>query len=268
MKIRYQFVCAALVAAFSAGLAAQQPNTGYHSVACIKVKPENRTEFRKWAAGDVRKLAQSRVDSGALSGWIFLHSVIPAGQSAECDYLVVSQYPGNPPQPTGLEELDAALKKAGVAMSAQQFVDRRTALTTLISNNMFQNRAYVGSFKKGDYFVVNYMKTSNMGDYIDFEKKAWMPFAEALSKEGGRTGWSLNEMIFPGGNDVKFNAVTVDVYSSWDAIFNGDFQHLYDLWRKVHPDMEFGTTFEQYDKLRHQGDVDIFQVLDAITPSK
>jgi hypothetical protein len=268
VKISRLFVCAAFAAAFSAGLAAQQPNTGIHSVACIKVKPENNTEFRKWAAGDVHKLAQSRVDSGVLSGWILLRSIIPAGKSAECDYLVVSQYPHNPPEPMGLEELDAALKKAGVTMSAQQFVDRRTALTTLISNNMFQNRGYVGSFKKGDYFVVNYMKTSSMGEYIDFEKKAWMPFAEAMTKEGGRTGWSLNEMIFPGGNDVKFNAVTVDVYSSWDAIFNRDFQHMYELWRKVHPDMEFGTTFEQYDKLRHQGDVVIFKVLDEIRPGK
>ena len=119
MNISRLFVCAALGAAFSVALAAQQqPNTGMHSVACIKVKPENQTEFRKWAAGDVHKLAQSRVESGALSGWIFLHSVIPSGQSAECDYLVVSQYHAIPPEPMGLEELDAALKKAGVTMSA------------------------------------------------------------------------------------------------------------------------------------------------------
>ena len=32
--------------------------------------------------------------------------------------------------------------------------------------------------------------------------------------------------------------------------------------------MEIGTTFEQYDKLRHQGDVDIYVVQDAITPNK
>ena len=35
-------------------------------------------------------------------------------------------------------------------MSAQQFMDRRDSLTTLVSNNLFQNRASVGgSLKKG-----------------------------------------------------------------------------------------------------------------------
>lgn len=112
------------------------------------------------------------------------------------------------------------------------------------------------------------MKAANLEDYVAWEKKAWMPFAEAMTKENARSGWSMNTLLFPGGTDVKFNAVTVDVYPTWNSIYSGDFQHFYELWRKVHPDMEFGTTFEQYDKLRHQGDIDIFVVLDTITSTK
>lgn len=245
-----------------------QASTGYHRVACIKVKPENNSEFLKWAAGDVHKLVQSRVDGGAVSEWILLRSVIPSGTTAECDYLVVTMYPGVPTQPTGLQELDAALKKAGISMTAQQYADRRSSLTTLISNNLFQNRAFVGGFKQGDYFVVNYMKASNMEDYVAFEKKVWQPMAEALDKENLRSGWSLNAMVFPGGTDVKFNAVTVDVYPTWDSIFYSNFKHFSELWQKAHPEMEFGTTFEQYDRLRHQGDVDIYLVQDTITSTK
>ncbi len=267
MKVPHLFVCAALVAAFSAVLAAQQAPAGYHSVACIKVKPENNSEFRKWSAGDVHKFAQSRVDGGALSSWILLRAVIPAGTSAECDYVIVSMYPGAPPKPLELDDLDAALKKAGVAMTGQQYVDRRTSLTTLVSNNMFQNRASVGSFKTGDYFVVNYMKALNIEDYVAWEKKAWQPMAEAMAKDNSRSGWSVNTLVFPGGTDVKFNAVTVDVYPTWDSIFNGN-EHFIDMWRKAHPDMELGTTFEQYDKLRHQGDIDVFVVQDYIAGSK
>ena len=268
MKFPGLFVCAALFAAFSAMLPAQQASPGYHSVACIKVKPENNNEFRKWAAGDLHKLTQSRVDGGAVSQWILLRSVIPSGTSAECDYAIVTMYPGVPPQPMGREELDAALKKAGISMTAQQYVDRRSSLTTLVSNNMFQNRALVGGFRTGDYFVVNYMKVSNMADYVAFEKKAWQPMAEALDKENLRSGWSLNTMVFPGGADVKFNAVTVDVYPTWESIFNRDFQQFRQLWQKAHPDMEFGTTFEQLDKLRHQGDIDIYVVQDTILSTK
>jgi len=266
VRIPRLFLCVALAAAFSAMLPAQQAPTGYHSVACLKVKPENNTEFRKWAAGDVHKLAQSRVDSGVFSSWMLLRSVIPSGESAECDYLVVSMYPGIPPHPMELDELEADLKKAGIAMTAQEYVDRRNSLTTLISNDLFQNRAYVGTFKKGDYFVVNYMKAANIEDYVAFEKKAWMPFADAMAKQGTRSGWSLNARVFPGGTDVGFNAVTVDVFPTWDSIFADS--NFYELWRKVHPDMELGTTFEQYDKLRHQGDVDIFVAQDIISSTK
>jgi hypothetical protein len=268
VKVPRLFACAALVASLSAMLPAQQASTGYHSVACIKVKPENNNEFRKWAAGDLHKLTQSRVGGGAVSQWILLRSVIPSGTSAECDYVAVTMYPGVPPKPMDLEELDAALKKADISMTAQQYVDRRSSLTTLVSNNMFQNRAFVGGFKKGDYFVVNYMKASNMEDYIAWEKKVWQPVAEALDKENLRSGWSLNEMIFPGGTDVKFNAVTVDIFPTWDSIFNNDLQHFGQLWQKAHPELEFPAAFAQYDKLRHRGDVDIYVVQDTIASTK
>src|ERR1700751_2073426 len=127
LKFPRLFVCAVLFAAFSALLPAEQPSTGYHRVACIKVKPENNSEFRKWAAGDLHKITQSRVDDGAVSQWILLRSVIPSGTSAECDYVVVTMYPRVPPQPMDLDELDAALKKAGMSMTAQRFVDRRNS---------------------------------------------------------------------------------------------------------------------------------------------
>jgi hypothetical protein len=269
MKASHLFASAAIAAAFSATLLAQQAPSGYHSVACIKVKPENNTEFRKWAAEDVHKYAQSRVDSGAYSQWLMLRAVIPAGKSAECDYLIVSMYPGIPPAPLGLEELDAALKRAGITVSAQPYVDRRNSLTTLISNDMFQNEGYVGGFKKGDYFVVNYMKVSdeNIDDYLAWEKKVWKPIAEAMAKDGVRTGWSLNRRVLPGGSEQPFQAVTVDVFPNWESIYKDDAQFV-DRWHKVHPDMELGTTFERYEKLRSLIKSDLYVVQDLIQSTK
>jgi hypothetical protein len=269
MKVSRLFASVALVAAFSATLFAQQPPSGYHSVACIKVKRENNTEFRKWIAEDGRKYAQSRVDAGAYSSWMILRSVIPAGESAECDYVVVTMYPGIPPAPMGLEELDAALKKAGMTVSAQQYVDRRNSLTTLVSNDMFQNQGYVGTFKKGDYFVVNYMKVSddNLDDYFAWETKVWKPLAEAMAKDGVRTSWSLNRRILPGGSDQAYQAVTVDVFPTWESIYKDDTQFV-ERWHKVHPDMELGTTFEKYEKLRSLAKSQLYVVQDLIQSTK
>lgn len=245
----------------------QQGMTGFHTVACVKVKPEKAGEFRAWAASDFHKYAQSRVDAGVLSSWFLLRSVQPQGASADCDYLSISIYPGAPVEPLSPEALGEALKKAGLNMSAQQFMDRRDSLTTLISNNLFQNRASVGSLKKGNYLVVNYMRASNVEDWVAFEKKVWQPVAEALIKDGRTAGWSLNVQVLPGGSDLKFQGVTVDTYSSWNDVFREDPQFV-ERFRKVHPDREFGTTFEQFEKLRTLVSLQLFTAVDVVTPAK
>ena len=152
-------------------------------------------------------------------------------------------------------------------MSAQQFIDRRDSLTTLVSNNLFQNRAALGSTKKGNYMVVNYMKAANVEDWVAFEKKVWQPVAEALIKDGRTAGWSLNVQFLPGGSDLKFQGVTVDTYASWDDVFKQDPQFV-ERFRKVHPDMEFGTTFEQFEKLRTTVALQLFTAVDVVTPAK
>ena len=266
MNIPRSLLRVALAAAFSTTLLAQQAPSGYHSVACIKVKPENTSQFRKWMSEDARKLAQARVDSGEISTWFLLRSVIPQGTSAECDYLNVVMYPGAPPKPMGMDELGVALKKAGITVSAQEYVDRRNSLTTLVSNNLFQNKIFVGAMNKGDYLEVNYMRVSNMDDYLAYEKKVWQPFAEAMAKGGVRTGWSLNVQVLPSGSDLRYQAVTVDVFPSWDAMFKD--LPFADTFKKVHPDMEIGTTFETYEKLRTILSTNVYQLSDVVSSAK
>ena len=268
--IRRSILILALVAALYMPSLAQMAvsgATGFHNVACIKVKPEKNSEFRAWAASDLHKYAQSRVDSGALSTWLLLRSVQPQGASAQCDYLSISMYPGAPNEPLTPEALDAALKKAGLNVTGPQFVEKRDSLTTLISNSLFQNRAFVGSMKKGQYFVVNYMKAANVEDWVAFEKKIWVPMAEALVKDGMTAGWSLDVQVLPGGNDLKFQGVTVDVYPSWEAIWKPDPQFV-ERFRKAHPDMESGTTFEQFEKLRTMEAIQLFSAVDVVMPEK
>ena len=246
----------------------QQGTSGFHSVACIKVKADKTSEFRAWAASDLHKYAQSRVDTGVLSTWLLLRSVQPQGNSADCDYLSISIYPGAPIEPLSPEALGDALKKAGLTMSAQQYMDRRDSLTTLVSNNLFQNRATVGGpVKKGNYLLVNYMKAANVEDWVAYEKKIWPPVAEALVKDGRTSGWSLNVQVLPGGSDLRFQGVTVDVYPTWNDVFKDDPQFI-ERFRKAHADMEFGTTFQQFEKLRTIVSLQLFTAVDVVASSK
>lgn len=265
MKIARTFVGAAIAIAFSTLSAYAQPSPGYHTVACFKLKPDSAAEFRKFAADDLHKVAQGRVGDGELSGLYLLRSVFPAGESAECDYLIVALFP-KMPHAFGRDQLDAAIKKAGLTITPEDYVKHRDAASTLVSVAVYQNQAAVGSPKKGDYFRVNYMKVAsgNLDDWIAYEKKVWQPLVEALVKDGKADGWSLNVRAMPFGPDLPFQGVTVDALPSMDAVFEDDPQFL-DRFRKVHPDMEFGTTIERFEKLRTQALVELYVLDDIVT---
>ena len=138
--------------ALSFPLLSQQapPTTGYHYVQCIKTKPDKGVEFRKWAEGDLHKYVQGLVDSGRLSSWALVRAVTPAGSTSPCDYFVVSFYPGLPPEPLGMADLGPALKKAGLSMTAEEYIAHRDSVSTLVTSGLWQNYVTVGSMQKGD----------------------------------------------------------------------------------------------------------------------
>jgi hypothetical protein len=61
--------------------------------------------------------------------------------------------------------------------------------------------------------------------------------------------------------------VTVDVFPSWESIYKDDAQFV-DRWHKVHPDLELGTTFEKYEKLRSLSMSQLYVVQDLIQAKK
>jgi len=261
------FLSVALVATFPVTVPAQDAPNGYHTVACIKVKPGKGAEYRKWAAEDIHKVQQANADSGRISAWFLLGYVMPQGSSAACDYLSISLFPGAPPAPMGMDTLVAALKKSGLAISAQEYLDQRSSLTELVASELWQNQIAVGTLEKGDYLVLNHMKVSKMDEWIAFEKKVWQPFAESMVKDGVTRGWFLNVQTIPGGSDLKYQASTVDVYPGWDAYFklNNGFA---ERFKRVHPDMDINQTFDNFEKLRTIGSQEMLSVEDVVLPAK
>ena len=267
MKIPRVVLCTALAVFLCAVSPAQQGPSGFHTVNCVKIKPEKSAEFHKWVTDVVTKLAQSRVESGAISTWYLLRAVEPAGRSAECDYLTVSVYPGAPPEPLAREQLSAALKKANLSITAEEYVVQRDAVATLVSTNMMVNQVSVGKANKGGYLAVNYMKTANLDEWLKLEKELWKPISEQMVKDGVTSGWSLNIRALGLNSDLPWQGVTVDVYPSWDAVFKEDTQFA-DRIKKVHPNKDFNAMFDQFGKARSMVKSELYAVEDLITCCK
>jgi hypothetical protein len=267
MKIPRWIQCAALAAACSISLSAQQAPTGFHTVNCVKVKSEKSAEFHKWMADVVTKLAESRVESGSLSAWYLLRAIDPAGHDAECDYVTVSVYPGAPPEPLTGEKMTAALKKAGLPLTAEDYVARRDSVATLISTHMYINQISVGKANKGGYMAVNYMKTANLDGWLKLEKELWKPVAEEMVKDGVTSGWSLNIRALGLNSDLPYQGVTVDVYPNWDAVFKYDSKFV-DRVKKVHPDKDLNAMLDQFGKARTMIKSELYSIDELITSSK
>ena len=93
MGIRHMAFAAAPAAALSVALVAQQTPSGYHGISCVHVKPGQTAAFHDLLNGDYHKVEQTYVDSGRISAFIALRTVIPAGTDAGCDYVLVAFYP-------------------------------------------------------------------------------------------------------------------------------------------------------------------------------
>lgn len=261
----FQGMAIVLLLAMSLALNAQQHSSpGYHTVACFKLKPDSSDAFHKFANDEVHKIAQARVESGEITAWYLLHSIFPQGESAECDYIFVNIFPQMPHLLTK-ESVDAAIKKANLSITADDYFKHRDAVTRLISNALYQNQFSVGMPQKGDFFEVSYMKASqdNIDDWMDYEKKVWKPFAEQSVKDGVEHGWSVNLPVMPGGADLPYQGVTIDVFPSMDAIFNSD-PHFLERFNKVHPNMDFGFVIQHFVKLRTQSRIQLYQLDDII----
>ncbi len=268
MGLRHFFWGAALAATLSASLVAQQAPVGFHSISCVRVKPGQSAAFHDLLSGDYRKLEQARVDSGAVSAFIALRTVIPAGTDAACDYVLVSFFPGLPPAPLGDDEMTAVLQKAGINSTLQQWRDRLSAVAELVSNNITQYQVLVGGSKKGDYLVFNSMKATDVGQCVAAQKRLWQPFAEQGVKDGAQDGWAVNIQQFPNGAKDPSLVSSVDIYPSWDAMFNYFGPDFTTRWKKVHPEMSPNEAFSEIDKACTIEHTVLYKIEDQINSSK
>ena len=261
---RVMFLTIAVFTAFSISVFAQdQQQSGFHSVACVKVRDGKMGEFRQFLV-ETRKVGQAAADSGQMSVGYQFRSVMPAGAAATCDFVFVNVYAGAPPapQPGGLAAL---LKKAGISTSVEEFNARRASLGQLVSNEMWRTAIAVGDMQKGDYAFINHMKVHDMPGWLELERSIWKPIAEAWVKAGSMRGWIVARPILPGGTGLKYQAITIDVMPNWDAVFTPP--SLEKTFKQVHADKDYNQVMENIGKARDLDLRELMVIEDKIVPA-
>lgn len=258
---------AAIAAALSIPITAQQAPTGYHSIACVKINPGKWAAAEEWIAGTGHKLDQGLVNSGTYASTIVLRTELPEGTESECDYVFVTFFNGLPSAPLSTEELSKALQKAGIPMTAEEFYTKRGELGTLVYDNITQYQTLVGGAKKDGFLAFNSMSAPDIGACVAYEQKVWKPLAEEMVKAGNSGGWALNVQVFPSGAKDKTPVSSVDLYPSWDAFVNSR-GSITDAWKKVHPDMDINSTMDQFEKMCTIEHTVLYKIVDVTVPAK
>jgi hypothetical protein len=244
---------------------AQDQSGGYYSAACLKLQPGKAAEFRQFSSEQTRKVMQAGADTGDFTAWYLVRSVFPTGAEARCDYFSVVTYKAAPLAPLGGQRLDAAVKKSGISMTAAEYFTTRSSLANLISSELWQTAIQVGTLEKGDFMYANAMKVHNMSEWMDMEQRIWKPMAESWIKEGGMRAWMVNRPVLPGGTDLKYQAVTLDVFPSWEHVFKN--RPVNDTFKKIHVNKDLQTTFDKISKTRDLGRRDLLYVEDKVAAS-
>jgi len=261
MKLRLLQIIAS-AGLLTAGLNAQQQTANYLTVACVKAAPGKSAEYRQFVSDTSKKIAEVRVKSGEIVSWSFARTIMPAGDEARCDYTIATASEGVPPQPD-TAALGKSLDQAGVKMNATQYVAKRNSLSHLVAMEMWRPRVRVGQLQKGNYFFVNHMRVHDYAEYVKFETEVWRPLAEEWIKDGSQAGWRFNTLLLPSGTDVKYTALSVDIYPTWDAVFKQ--RSTQETFKKVHPGKDYNQVLGGMGKLRDLARRDLMYAEEVVT---
>jgi hypothetical protein len=241
-----RFFASALLAGAVWAQPAAQP-AFYNTAICTKTPPGADAAQRSRYFSDLGKLMKSRVEAGEAVSWSLMRSVIPAGEDARCDYVSLTTYQGTPGKPATREDLIKGIERSGLKISPDEYYTRRAGVSKLVSIEMWRPLISIGQAAKGNYLYVNFMKVHKMADYVKFESEVWQPMAAQWIKEKAMTSWNFSLAMLPGGTDVKYAALSVDVFPDWESAFKR--RSLTAMFKKVHAGKSTDQ-IESMDKLR------------------
>ncbi len=229
---------------------------------CVKVKEGKGQEFSAYLK-EVAKLYKVLVDDGSIQIAVIAQGVSPAGRSARCDYHFYSIYPGFPPEPASPEKTAADMKKAGITMSREAMLARRDELSYLVSTDVWRGWERIGRSEKGNYARINYfkVKAGMTGDWLRMERAGWKQLAEENAKQNPGTGWRLATLTMPGGASLVYNAMTIDIFPSWEALGKGTPARA--IWNKVQPNQDFSAYLDRVNAMTERPRTDVVKLIEV-----
>ena len=67
--------------------------------------------------------------------------------------------------------------------------------------------------------------------------------------------------MMPEGDNLPYNAMTVDSFPDWNSLLQGI---SFSLWSKVHPNTEATDVFDRLDRVRSRANIEVYKVVEMV----
>jgi hypothetical protein len=243
------YLLAALAFAWAPAAQAQQAEnesaTIYSQLDYMQVPPEQVGEYLSIEREIWKPMHQERANEGAIIGWQLYVVRYPGGTGHDYQYVTVTLYDSltnaeNPEYATYAQRVHSGVD-ANVA--AQRTYDSRELVRSELWVQHDQAASETPS-EPAPILQVDYMKVPSGGasNYLSHEQDVWKPIHQARIDAGLMRGWSVWQMVFPGGTGQRHNYGTANAYESISAIPNSFPEGIIE---EVHPDKTPDEIFQE-----------------------
>lgn len=210
----------------------------------MKVESQNHSTYLELEQEIWKPMHQERINQGIIAGW-FLYAVEFSGSSDEYNYMAITLYDNadkleNP----WSAELPG---KVHPGMKTEEIMKRTHASRDLVKSHLCYSIASAPKIpldKPAAYMQVNYMKVDpeTRSEYEQLETEIWFPIHNESIRSGRTAGWSLWSMLFPRGDGLPYQYLTLNAFSEYSYAFDLDFSIPFS---SIHPDKDFSDTQEK-----------------------
>lgn len=244
------------------GVAQSEQPRLFAKLTLLKATEGKEKDFEAFVRESVKPLQVIRRQNGEMAFWIFF-KVHFTGQADAYNYVGVGYYPtwAN----TEHEPLAELLKQSNPKADVAGFMRKQRELRTVVSESIFAqlNAVEPSAPVPARYVRIDYMKTKpgKQADYLDVERKDWIPLHQHLVSQGQSAGWGLWQVVFPAGTSSPYDYATSSRYGTYDQVLVADYEAIF---RTINPSADVADIFNRTTQSRDLVKSELWEVLEII----
>ena len=240
------------------GKSQEQAPILYVLVEFMKVKQADIDKYLELEKTFWKPIHEERVKQKEIAGWR-LFAVRYTGTSDEYNFVTGTFFH----DVSKLEKVyNVDVEKIHSGKDKDKAYQETLKSRELVKRTLLVMNSSINSNVPYKYLQINFMKVKqgegNM--YLNMENSIWKPVHEELTKAGLKSGWSVWNVIYPGGSGTDYQFITVDDLSEFTQIKMGGYESAFG---KVHAGKDVDELMSQTNNSRILVRSELWELLDS-----